>query len=120
MIGVGRRGCIALPSMIGVGRRGCIALPSMIGVLRRGWIALAWMIGVGRRGCTALSISVGDLAARDLFERDGQVVLRDGVDHRRRELLEGPLAEVVVVAVDLPRALGGDDDARVRRVDVFE
>src|SRR3954462_3959389 len=74
------------------------------------------------RGTTAyrLPIAVGDLAARDLFEGDRQVVLRDRVDHRGRELLEGPLAEVVVVAVDLPRALGGDDHARVRRVDVFK
>src|SRR5947208_13481249 len=78
------------------------------------------MTGVGRRGCTALPVAVGDLPARDLFERDGQVVLGDGVDHRRWELLEGPLAEVVVVAVDQPRALGGDDHAGVGGIDVFE
>src|SRR3954462_12538564 len=106
MIGVGRWGCIALPGMIGVGRWGCIALPGMI--------------GVGRWGCIALPVAVRDLPGRDLFQRDGQVVLGDGVDHRRRELLEGPLAEVVVVAVDLPRALGGDDHAGVRGVDVLE
>ena len=39
--------------------------------------------------CT-LAISVRDLAARDFLERDRQVVLGRGVDHRRRELLEGP------------------------------
>src|SRR3954467_2710063 len=78
------------------------------------------MIGVGRRGCMALPISVCDLAARDFLERDRQVVLRRGVDHRGRELLERALTEVVVVRVDLTRALGGDDHARVRRVDVLE
>src|SRR5215813_11831738 len=78
------------------------------------------MIGVGRWGCIPLPIAVRHLARCDLFERDGQVVLGDGVDHRWRELLEGPLAEVVVVAVDLSRALGGDDHAGVGGVDVFE
>src|SRR4051812_48963364 len=78
------------------------------------------MIGVGRRGCIALPIPVSHLARRHLFEGDGQVVLGDGVDHRRWELLEGPLAEVVVVAVDLSRALGGDDHAGVGGIDVFE
>src|SRR3954470_8313319 len=72
------------------------------------------------RGTHALPVAVRDLPGRDLFERDGQVVLGDRVDHRGRELLEGPLAEVVVVGVDLARALGGDDHARVRRVDMFE
>src|SRR5918999_2653869 len=67
-----------------------------------------------------LPVAVLDLAARDLFEGDRQVVLGAGVDHRRRELLEGPLAEVVVVGVDLARALGGDDHAGVRGGDVLE
>src|SRR5690242_20784505 len=66
------------------------------------------------------AIPVRDLARGDFLERDRQVVLGGGVDHRRRELLEGALAEVVVVAVDLTRALGGDDHAGVRRVDVFQ
>ena len=46
-----------------------------------------------------------DLALRDLFERDREVVLGRRVHHRRRELLENPLAERVVVVVDLPRPL---------------
>src|SRR5207237_194697 len=45
---------------------------------------------------------------------------RRRVDHRRRELVERAFAEVVVVAVDLARPLGGDDDAGVVRVDVLE
>src|SRR3954467_12576911 len=44
MIGVGRRGCLALISMIGVGRRGCLALISMIGVGRRGCPAFIYAI----------------------------------------------------------------------------
>src|SRR6187401_2947456 len=79
------------------------------------------MIGVGRWGCSPLtSISVRHLARRHFLERDRQIVLGDRVDHRGRELLEGALAEVVVVRVDLTRALGGDDHARVRRIDVLE
>src|SRR3954463_11973532 len=77
-------------------------------------------MAAGWSGSAAAAVAVLDLAARDLFERDRQVVLGDRVHHRGRELLEGPLAEVVVVAVDLPRALGGDDHARVRRVDVVQ
>src|SRR5206468_5433178 len=55
-----------------------------------------------------------------LLEGDREVVFRAGFDHRRGELVEGALAEVVVVAVDLPRALGGDDHAGVVRVDLLE
>ena len=65
------------------------------------------------------AVAVLELAARHLLERDREVVLRPRVDHRRRELLERALAEVVVVRVDLPGALGGHDDARVGRVDVL-
>src|SRR5918998_3084433 len=72
------------------------------------------------RGGWSAAIAVIDLPARDLFEGDREVVLRPGVDHRRRELLEGALAEVVVVGVDLARALGGDGHAGVRGVDVLE
>ena len=60
-----------------------------------------------------LAVAVRDLAGRDFLERDRQVVLGSRVDHRRRELLERPLTEVVVVRVDLTRALGGDDHARI-------
>src|SRR5690606_12329414 len=67
-----------------------------------------------------LAVVVLDLAGGDFRERDRQVVLRARLDHRRRELVEGALAEVVVAGVDLPRALGRDDDARVVGVDVLE
>src|SRR4051794_20695120 len=68
----------------------------------------------------SLPVAVLQLPGRDLLEGDREVVLGPGVDHRRRELVEGSLAEVVVVRVDLPRALGSDDHARVVRVDVVE
>src|SRR3954471_21745468 len=67
-----------------------------------------------------LAVAVLDLAAGDLLEGDREVVLGAGVDHRRRELLEGALAEVVVVGVDLSRALGGHDHAGVVRVHVVK
>src|SRR3954453_2445785 len=78
------------------------------------------MLAVGRRGCVALPVAVRDLAGRDFLERDRQIVLRGRVDHRRRELLEGALTEIVVVRVDLTGALGGDDHARIRGVDMLE
>src|SRR5215207_2983061 len=71
-------------------------------------------LAAGRR----LAVVVLDLARGHFLERDREVVLRARLDHRRRELVERALAEVVVVGVDLPRALGGDDDAGVVRVDV--
>src|SRR5215207_5367071 len=67
-----------------------------------------------------LPVAVLDLSAGSLLERDRQVVLRRGLDHRRRELLEGALSEVVVVGVDLARPLGGDDHACVWGVDVLQ
>src|SRR5918997_1381055 len=67
-----------------------------------------------------LPVLVLDLARGDFLERDRQVVLGRGLDHRRRELVERPLAEVVVVAVDLTRALGGDEHGRVVGVDLLE
>src|SRR3954469_17192453 len=68
----------------------------------------------------ALPVAVLDLAAGDFLERDLEVVLGAGLDHRRRVLVESALAEVVVVGVDLPGALGGDQHARVVRVDLLE
>src|SRR5215210_327038 len=66
----------------------------------------------------ALAVVVLDLALGDLLQGHGQVVLRARLDERRRGLFEAhALAELVVVVVDLPRALGGDDDQRVARVD---
>src|SRR3954465_7333724 len=73
-----------------------------------------------RATCPVLAVLVLDLARGDFLERDRQVVLADGLDHRRRELVERPLAQVVVVRVDLSRALGGDEDRRVVGVDVVE
>ena len=67
-----------------------------------------------------LAVVVLDLARGDFLEGDRQVVLRAGLDHRRRELVERPLAEVVVVRVDLARALGGDEHGGVVGVDVLE
>src|SRR5450759_2688946 len=51
-----------------------------------------------------------DLVVDDLLEGDGEEVGAARVDERRRQLLDAHrvLAEAVVVAVDLPRALGGD------------
>src|SRR4051794_19228587 len=66
------------------------------------------------------AVAVLDLVGRDLLEGDLEVVLRASLDHRRRVLVESPLAEVVVVGVDLARALGGDQDDRVMRVDLFQ
>src|SRR5690349_17233068 len=60
-------------------------------------------------------VAVVDLAGSDFLERDLEVVLRAGLDHRRRVLIESPLAEVVVVGVDLTGALGSDENARVVR-----
>src|SRR3954453_18954046 len=73
------------------------------------------------RGLVAgqLPVLVPELAVRDLFERDGEVVLRGRLDHRRRELVERPLAQVVVIGVDLARALGGDDHTGVVGVDLL-
>ena len=61
-----------------------------------------------------------DLPALDLLEGDRQVVLRPRLDERRREVVERPLAELVVVVVDLTRPLGGRDHERVAGVDVLE
>src|SRR5436190_9501437 len=69
---------------------------------------------------TLRPVAVLDLARGDLLERDLEVVLRVRLDHRRRVLVEGPLAEVVVVRVDLPRPLGGHDHCRIVGVDLLE
>src|SRR5438309_10985967 len=67
-----------------------------------------------------LPVLVLDLARFDFLERDREVVLGAGLDHRRWELVERALAEVVVVGVDLARALGGHDHAGVVGVDDLE
>src|SRR5262245_40129846 len=66
------------------------------------------------------AVVVRDLALGDLFEGKRQVVLRARLDQRRREFVERALTELVVVVVDLPRALGGDDHEGVARVDLVE
>src|SRR3954451_24780078 len=68
----------------------------------------------------SLAVAVLDLALSDFLQGDRQVVLRRRLHHGRRVLLERPLAEVVVVRVDLAGALGGHDHARVVGVDVLE
>src|SRR5439155_5546266 len=61
-----------------------------------------------------------ELALGDLFERHRQEVLRPRLDQWRREALEAALAELVVVIVDLARALGGGDHQGVLAVHVLE
>src|SRR5471030_3193797 len=68
--------------------------------------------------CRLLLVLVDDFALGDLFEGHRQVVLRARLDQRWRELVERTLTELVVVVVDLPRALCGDDHERVARVDL--
>src|SRR5581483_1103038 len=62
-----------------------------------------------------------DLALGDLLEGDRQrlVLQPTGLDERRNELA-ATLAELVVVGVDLPRALGCEDHERVLGVDLRE
>src|SRR5437764_15357139 len=64
-------------------------------------------------------VVVLDLALGRFLEGHRQVVLRARLDERR-QLVERALAELVVVVVDLARALGSDDHERVARVDVVE
>src|SRR3954451_18140269 len=74
--------------------------------------------GCAERVLLALRVLVDDLALGSLLQGHRQVVLRARLDQRRRELVERALTELVVVVVDLPRALGGDDDQCVARVDL--
>src|SRR5260221_13224186 len=64
-------------------------------------------------------VRVLDLALGDFLEGHGQVVLRAGLDERRK-LVEGALTELVVVVVDLASTLRSHDDQRVARVDLVE
>src|SRR3954471_3684319 len=68
--------------------------------------------------CLILAVVVDDLALGGLLEGHRQVVLRARLDQGRRELVERALPQLMVVVVDLPRALGGDDHQRVARVDL--
>src|SRR5215475_8109768 len=64
-------------------------------------------------------VRVLDLALGGLFEGHCQVVLRAGLDEGRK-LVEGAFTELVVVVVDLPGTLRGDDHQRIARVHVVE
>src|SRR3954463_977604 len=70
--------------------------------------------------CLLLAVVVDDLALGGLLEGHRQVVLRARLDQRRRELVERPLTELVVVVVDLARALRRDDHECVTRVDLVQ
>src|SRR3954452_21776236 len=72
-----------------------------------------------RASALALLVRVLELALGDFLEGHRQVVLRPRLDQGRREVVESALAELVLVVVDLPRALGGDDHERVARVHVL-
>src|ERR1700716_2927806 len=65
-------------------------------------------------------VRVLNLALGDFFEGHRQVILRAGFDERWRIVVEGALTKLVVIVVDLPRALGGDDHEGVTLVDVVE
>jgi len=66
-------------------------------------------------------IPVRDLPTRDLLHGHREVVLRAGLDQGRRSFLEAhALAELVVIVVDLARALGSDDDEGVAGVDLLQ
>src|SRR6266508_2529604 len=65
-------------------------------------------------------VRVLNLALGDLFEGHRQIVLGARFHERRRIVVERALAELMVVVVDLPRTLGGDDHQRVALVDVLE
>src|ERR671934_786293 len=67
-----------------------------------------------------LDVLVREQSLRDLLERHCEVVLRAGLHERRWVVVERAFAELVVVVVDLPRALGRDDDERIARVHVLE
>src|SRR5215471_4250080 len=74
-----------------------------------------------RRGMAAALglVRVLDLALSSLFEGHRQVVLRAGLDEGWK-LVEGAFTELVVVVVDLPGTLRGDDHQRIARVHVVE
>src|SRR5438874_111784 len=71
-------------------------------------------------GQPSAGVVVPHEALTDLFHGHRQVVLRAGLHERRRAVVEGALAELVVVVVDLTRPLGGNDDERIARVHVLQ
>src|SRR5439155_26388323 len=64
-------------------------------------------------------VRVLDLAPGGLLEGHGQVVVRAGLDEGRK-LVEGAFTELMVIVVDLPGTLRGNDDQRVARVHLVE
>src|SRR5215208_1492766 len=75
----------------------------------------------GRSARSSLGpVLVANLALRNLFHGHRQVVLGARFDERWRKVVVRALAQLVVIVVDLPRALGRDDHQRVARVDVLE
>ena len=104
------------PSRIRLMRRLCLAACSI-----RAAAATADRVRPATRRLAASACSRSVILPSAISSRDmRQVVLRARADERRRELVEGALAELVVVVVDLPRALGGDDHERVARVHLVE
>src|SRR4029453_18552867 len=75
---------------------------------------------VGTSSRALALVRVLNLALSDFFEGHRQVVLRARLHERGGVVVEGALAELVVVVVDLPRALGGDDHERVSLRNVVE
>src|SRR6478672_6037999 len=67
-----------------------------------------------------LGVVVLQHAVGDFLEGHGEVVLRPALDEGRQVVAEGALAELVVVVVDLPGALGRHDHEGVARVHVLQ
>ena len=61
--------------------------------------------GASRGDALLAFVRVLDLALGDFFEGHRQVVLGARLHERRRVVVERALAELVVVVVDLPRAI---------------
>src|SRR5207245_1058040 len=67
-----------------------------------------------------LHVVVRKKAFGDFLHGHREVVLRAGLHERRRIVVEGAFAELVVVVVDLPGPLRGHDHERIARINVLE
>src|SRR5581483_5524627 len=67
-----------------------------------------------------LGVVVREQALGDFLERHREVVLGARLHERRRVVVEGALAELVVVVVDLPGPLGAHDHERIAGIHVLE